>query len=136
MSAIHALRKGGCAQAIVNAGGDLRCFGPDARPIHLRRREGVVKVAELTCGAIATSAPHVDHPDRLAQPLGSIFDPRGKRAWRSNGAVMVAAPSCVIADAFTKVAALAGPSSAPLLACFGARALWDTDADAIEADLN
>jgi hypothetical protein len=37
---------------------------------------------------------------------------------------MVAAPSCVVADAFTKVAALAGPSSAPLLARFGAKALW------------
>jgi hypothetical protein len=43
---------------------------------------------------------------------------------------MVAAPSCVIADAFTKVAALAGPASAPLLARFGAKAFWDTDPDA------
>ena len=87
----------------------------------------LVKAAELRCGAIATSVPHADHPDRLAQPLGSIFDPHGKEAWNGNGAVMVAAPSCVIADALTKVAALAGPSSAPLLARFGAKALWDPD---------
>jgi len=122
--AIHALRRGGCTGAAVNAGGDLRRFGQHARPIHLRRSDGLVKVAALRCGAIATSAPHVEHPDRLAQPLGSIFDSRGRRAWNGGGAVMVAAPSCVIADAFTKVAALAGPSSAPLLARFGAKALW------------
>lgn len=127
--AIHALRRGGCSQATVNAGGDLRRFGPDAQPIHLRRRAGLVKVAELRCGAIATSAPHVDHPDRLAQPLGSIFDPNARCEWHGNGAVMVAAPSCIIADALTKVAALAGPTSAPLLARFGAKALWDADPD-------
>ncbi len=125
--AIHALRRGGCTQAAVNAGGDLRRYGPVAQPIHLRRREGLVKVAELRCGAIATSVPHVDHPDRLAQPLGNIFDPRGGREWSGTGAVMVAAPSCVIADAFTKVAALAGPSSASLLARFGAKVFWDAD---------
>jgi thiamine biosynthesis lipoprotein len=115
---------------VVNAGGDLRRFGPHAQPIHLRRRAALVKVAELHCGAIATSAPHADHPDRLAQPLGSIFDPHDKQQWNGKGAVMVAAPSCVIADAFTKVAALAGPASAPLLARFGAKAFWDTDPDA------
>jgi FAD:protein FMN transferase len=129
--AIHALRRGGCTQAVVNAGGDLRRFGPDVQPIHLRLRAGLVKVAELRCGAIATSAPHVDHPDRLAQPLGSIFDPHDKREWNGTGAVMVAAPSCVIADAFTKVAALVGPASASLLARFGAKALWDTDSDTL-----
>ena len=122
--AIHALRRSGCTEAAVNAGGDLRRFGQQAQPIHLRRRDGLMKVAELRCGAIATSAPHAEHPERLAQPLGSIFDPHAKRAWNGGEAVMVAAPSCVIADAFTKVAALAGPSSAPLLARFGAKALW------------
>jgi FAD:protein FMN transferase len=122
--AIHALRRGGCTDAAVNAGGDLRRFGQQAQPIHLRRRDGLVKVAELRCGAIATSEPHVEHPDRLAQPLGSIFDPRDKQAWNGGGAVMVAAPSCVIADALTKVAALTGPSSASLLARFGAKAVW------------
>ncbi|HVY04638.1 MAG TPA: FAD:protein FMN transferase [Burkholderiales bacterium] len=124
--AIHALRRGGCVEAAVNAGGDLRRFGPEARPIHLRRREGFVKVADLRRGAIATSAPRIAHPDRLAQPLGSIFDPHSRLEWNGRGAVMVAAPTCVIADALTKVAALAGPSSAPLLARFGASAFWDT----------
>lgn len=123
-AAIHALWRAGCSQAMVNAGGDLRCFGPAAQPIHLRSRGALAKVAELRCGAIATSAPHASDPGRLAQPIGSIFDPRDRRAWGGKGAVMVAAPSCVFADALTKVAALAGPASAPLLARFGARAMW------------
>jgi thiamine biosynthesis lipoprotein len=125
--AIHALKREGCTQGVVNAGGDLRRFGPIAQPIHLRRRDGLVQVAELRCGAIATSARHAVHAGRLAQPLGSIFDPRTRRAWNGSGAVMVAAPSCVIADALTKVAALAGPACGPLLARFGALALWDSD---------
>ena len=125
--AIHELKRRSCTQGVVNAGGDLRRFGPLAQPIYLRRRDGLLQVAELRCGALATSAPHAAHAERLAQPLGSIFDPRARRAWKGGGAVMVAAPSCVIADAFTKVAALAGPACAPLLARFGARAFWDTE---------
>lgn len=126
--AIHALRQAGCTAGVVNAGGDLRRFGSTAHPVHLRRGEELLTVAELRCGAIATSAPHAAHEGRLAQPLGSIFDPRSQQAWKGSGAVMVAAPSCVIADALTKVAALAGPACAPLLASFGARALWDAGA--------
>jgi len=125
--AIHELRSGGCTQGVVNAGGDLRRFGTLPHPVYLRRRDGLVQVAELRCGAIATSAPHSTHAERLAQPLGSIFDPRAGQAWNGSGAVMVAAQSCVIADALTKVAALAGPACAPLLARFGAHAMWDTE---------
>lgn len=123
--AIHELRRGGCTEGVVNAGGDLRRFGSTAHPVHLRRGEELLTVAELRCGAIATSAPHVLHEGRLAQPLGGIFDPRSQQPWTGSGAVMVAAPTCVIADALTKVAALAGPGCAPLLERFGARCYWD-----------
>jgi FAD:protein FMN transferase len=126
--AIHALRRGGCTDAVVNAGGDLRAFGTQRRPIHLRRRAGLVPMAELRCGAIATSSPHAILPERLSQPIGCIVDPKQRQAWRGDGSVMVAARSCVIADALTKVAALAGPSCQPLLASCGAQARWDTDA--------
>lgn len=40
--AIHALRRGGCGEAIVNAGGDLRRFGRTPHPIYLRRGSGTV----------------------------------------------------------------------------------------------
>src|SRR5260221_1847632 len=89
--AIHELRKGGCTQGAVNAGGDLRRFGLIPHPIHLRRRDGLVQVAELRCGAIATSVPHVAHAGRLAHPPASIFDPRENRAWNGSGTVMFGA---------------------------------------------
>jgi FAD:protein FMN transferase len=130
--AIHELRKGGCTQGAVNAGGDLRRFGSSSQPIHLRRGDGLVQIAELRSGAVATSVPHAVDAERLAQPLGSIFDPRTQRPWNANGAVMVAAPTCLIADALTKVAALAGPACEPLLARFGARAFWDTESAGLD----
>jgi len=125
--AIYQLRKRGCTEAIVNAGGDLRCYGSVPRRIQLRRRDALVTVAELRRGAVATSAPRTTHAERLAQPLGSIFNPNTRRAWDAGGAVTVAASTCVVADALTKVAALAGPACAPLLARFGAQAQWDTE---------
>ncbi len=122
--AIHRLRRGGCTQASVNAGGDLRRFGTEAEVIHLRTRQGLTPVAELRCGAFATSAAPVHYEDRLEQPLGCIMDPIRRTAWEGEGAVMVAASTCVMADALTKVAALAGPACQPLLERFGAVARW------------
>ncbi len=125
--AIHELRRGGCTEAIVNAGGDLRRVGKKRHPVYLRRSTGPVQVAELRCGAVATSSPYAISPDRLAQPIGCIIDAMQRRAWSGNGGVMVAARSCMIADALTKIAALAGPSCQPLLHRFGAQAMWDTE---------
>jgi FAD:protein FMN transferase len=125
--AIHVLRRAHCSEGAVNAGGDLRRFGKKHHPLYLRRSTGLVQVAELRCGAVATSSPHTNIPDRIAQPIGCIVDPKQRRAWDGNGSVMVAARSCMIADALTKVAALAGPACQPLLDRFGAQARWVTD---------
>ena len=62
------------------------------------------------------------HAERLAQLLDSVFDPRSQRAWDASAEFMVAAPTCVMADVLTKVAALSGPACETLLARFGARA--------------
>ena len=121
--AIHALRRAGCTQGVVNAGGDLRRFGHTSHVVHLRRADWLVPVAELVCGAIATSGPNVPQIDSLAQPIGCIIDPIRGEQWKEGVSVMVAAPSCVIADALTKVAALAGPACQPVLARFGAKGM-------------
>jgi thiamine biosynthesis lipoprotein len=125
--AIHALRRGGCSHAFVNAGGDLRRFGPGFERVRLRTSDSTVPLAELRCGAIATSAASPAHPGRLGQPIGAIVEPREGELWRCEGGVSVAAPTCTVADALTKVAALAGPACQPVLARFGAQALWWTD---------
>ena len=123
--AVHALYRGGCATATVNAGGDLRRFGSSHAVIQVRTASAAVPLAELRCGAIATSAQNVPHLGRMAQPTGQIADPRTRRLWGGTGRVSVAASTCVVADALTKVAALAGPSCRPILARFGAQAVWD-----------
>jgi thiamine biosynthesis lipoprotein len=122
--AIHALLRAGCIRGTVNAGGDLRRYGPQPELIHVRWRDAALPLAYLRCGAIATSGPSTVLPGRLAQPIGHIVDPRSRGLWPSDGAVSVAAPTCTLADALTKIAALAGPACQPLLARFGAQALW------------
>lgn len=125
--AIHVLRRNGCTTGHVNAGGDLRRFGSQSQVIHLRTANGPVPVAELRCGAIATSSTEGVSEDRFARPIGGIFHPAKGQPWRDGGSVMVAARSCLIADALTKVAALAGPACEPLLQRFGAHARWFPD---------
>lgn len=112
--AVQALQRLGCAAGWVNAGGDLRAFGPVQVPVLLRDEEGggVWPFAQLGDGALATSC------------LGPR---RRSQAWAEGGRrvsahVSVAAPSCLWADALTKVVAASGDAQHPLLQAHGARA--------------
>jgi thiamine biosynthesis lipoprotein len=89
----------GAAAGWVNAGGDLRVFGDIELPVSVRDESngGVRPFADLTDGAFATSHYGGAH-------------------------VSVAAPLCLWADALTKVVALSGDASHPLLARHGALA--------------
>ena len=107
-AAIEALRAGGVAAGWVNAGGDLRVFGPLTLPIDLRDEAsgGVRRFAMLDDGAFATS--------RLS--LAANGDDAGPRH------ASVAAPECLWADALTKVVIASGDATHPLLARYEARA--------------
>lgn len=96
--AVAALRACGVDSGWVNAGGDLRAFGDAELPVRLRDElcGGVREFARLSDGALATSVLAGRH-------------------------VSVAAPSCLWADALTKVVALSGDASHPALAARGAR---------------
>jgi FAD:protein FMN transferase len=113
--AIQALIERGCAAGWVNAGGDLRAFGDVDVPIHLRDEStgGVRRFADLRDGAFATS--HFDAGSRSCLVHG-----RPVRAAQAH--VSVAAPQCLWADALTKVVAIRGDMSDPLLAQFQASA--------------
>jgi thiamine biosynthesis lipoprotein len=103
-AAIGALRAHDVESGWVNAGGDLRVFGPLTLPIDLRDETagGVRRFATLGDGAFATS--------RLA--LGA-----GRRRHAS-----VAAPECLWADALTKIVIASADAAHPLLGRFGATA--------------
>ena len=113
--AVQALIAHGCDTGWVNAGGDLRAFGGADVPVQLRDETsgGVRLFATLRDGAFATS-----HFDRCSR--SQITGGTNTRPVRAH--VSVAAPLCLWADALTKVVAISGDTSHPLLARFKASA--------------
>jgi len=97
--AIEALARKGAAAACVNAGGDLRAFGDREWPIAVRRPDApseFVSLPPLRNRALATTA------DSFA-PIGAIVDPASGQPFRSARSISVLAPTCMDADAMTKV---------------------------------
>jgi len=101
--AVAALVRAGASAGCVNAGGDLRVFGDRDWPVAVRRPDAPaasVALPPLRDGALATTA------DSFA-PRGHVIDPATGRARRRPVSVSVVAPSCMDADALTKVVWLA-----------------------------
>ena len=123
--AVDALRNHGVLGGRVNAGGDLRVFGPDAEPVHVRTggpQSMTLPLVEIADGAVATSAygGHRKRVDgRWATPL---VDPRSSLPIMSTRTVSVVAATCMVADALTKVVALRGRAASAVLHAYGASA--------------
>jgi len=113
--AVLALQRVGVAGGWVNAGGDLRTFGAATVELKLRdeQRGGVVDFGRLQAGAFATSCFGTGARSQLCDAR------RDASTWSH---VSVAAPSCLMADALTKVVAVSGDVEHPLLARAGAQA--------------
>ena len=108
--AVQGLRSAGVESALVNAGGDLRCFGAVAQRVHVRDPRApsrLLPLADLTNGAIATSAAYFTRQRRAGRDMCAQVDPRG-RGGVPAGSVSVAARHCMTADAWTKVLLLGG----------------------------
>lgn len=112
-AAVQALLAHGVTRGVVNAGGDLRLFGPDPVPIAVREASGsITSLGSFSNTAIATSAVGLSSEDQARFP-SCILTPNGcdgaacphfnacPRAWT------VMAGEAWRADALTKVAALA-----------------------------
>jgi thiamine biosynthesis lipoprotein len=112
-AALAAIRSEGAVGGRVHAGGDIAVYGADAQPIRVRGPAParlLVDAGLLRDGAIATSAPGED----ATQPAPLVL-PAGRTARWGDRSVSVVAPSCLVADALTKVLAALGPGAAPLL---------------------
>lgn len=125
--AVHALQAQGVPSGCVNAGGDLRVFGPRAQPILVRHPASpnhAMHVGELQDGALATSgdyfAANADDPHNLK---GHLIDPARRAPIATPLSFSVLAPQCAVADALTKVYAITGDAQHPALRHFGAQAL-------------
>lgn len=113
--AIATLRAAGIRQATVNAGGDLRVMGEAAQPIYVHVPDAGLRAAgHLRNGGIATSASTAIVSRARASHLPAP-DMDGK-------AYSVVAPSCIAADALTKILVQTGDLQHPSFARFGATA--------------
>jgi thiamine biosynthesis lipoprotein len=102
--AVEVLRARGARQGVVNAGGDIRVFGPRHEAIDIRGGGGnIVNRIGLRDSAIATSCnadARRSHGGRTVTPhLG-----RRRTPILADEAISVVASTCMIADALTKVA--------------------------------
>jgi thiamine biosynthesis lipoprotein len=124
--AVDALREHGMPSGLVNAGGDLKAFGPQPHMVHIRdSRDATLLICavELREEALATSGGRFD-PVSSVDPLGlAIIDPATGRPAQAAAGATVRAASCMIADALTKVVAVAPERASALLDGFAAGAL-------------
>jgi FAD:protein FMN transferase len=124
--AADVLRRCGTPHGIVNAGGDLVAFGPTPASIHLRdpRDPGRILCQVAIKGEALASTGGSFDPVRSSQAADcAIIDPRSRQPVRRLAGATLRAPSCMIADALTKLVMIDPPSAASLLAQKGASAL-------------
>ncbi|MCG2632567.1 FAD:protein FMN transferase [Bradyrhizobium sp. WYCCWR 13023] len=122
----------GIATGMVNAGGDLRVFG-EPRMIHLRdpRDPGrsLCRI-DVVDDALASTALRFDLIDGVRSGHSAVIEPSTHRPAGSIDGVTVRAPSCMIADALTKVVMISASDSGGLLEHYKASALLiGTDGD-------
>jgi thiamine biosynthesis lipoprotein len=124
--AIDVLRSAAIPTALVNAGGDLAAFGPSPHTVAVRDpRDPRRLMCRIVLGneALASSGRYFD-PFGSSEPVSSaVIDPSSQKPSHAALGATVRAPSCMLADALTKVVMLAGPSATALLDHYRAGAL-------------
>jgi thiamine biosynthesis lipoprotein len=118
--AVAALRRLGVESGAVNAGGDLRLFGPVAEPVHVRdpgQPSRLVYLGRFANIAAATSGSY------FLDGAAPHINPRTGRAIRSNSSATVFAQDCMTADALTKAVLLDATAGSAAARALRARAL-------------
>ena len=124
--AVEVLQKAGVAAGVVNAGGDLRAFGPTEWPVEIRHPNepgmsaGSVGVRDA---ALATSAGYFARRRHAGREITALLDGRTREPLAADTSVSVIAPSALLADALTKVVFALGAASDSILQRHGASAL-------------
>jgi thiamine biosynthesis lipoprotein len=126
--AIAALQRAGIGSACVNAGGDLRAYGDYGFPVAIRdpRQPGRAALhTRLSNQAMASSGSYFSRKRIAAREVSALVDGRDGRPLTGPldplGAT-VRAPSCMLADALTKVVLASADPHHPALRQFGASA--------------
>ena len=125
--ALDVLRGRGLGRALVNAGGDLAAFGPEPELVHIRHPASpgqVLASAAIANAALASSGRTFDLLQLSAAGDCAVFDPVAQRPVRRIIGATVRAPSCMVADALTKVVMIAGEGAESLLRRYRASAFF------------
>lgn len=125
--AVEALLDAGADSGVVNAGGDLRVFGGEPTPLHVRhpREPGrLLALGALRDAAFATSADTFTRRRWRGRDVSPLVDPTSGRPCVRARSASVRAPTCLVADALTKVVMLRGRRSAPILRAHAASGFW------------
>jgi FAD:protein FMN transferase len=123
--AIAMLRARGVKTGIVNAGGDLRCFG-EAQPVHIRHPNAptlALYLGRLADAALASSAGYFSGVRSGSRRIDPLVDPKHSRCTSWSASISVAAPDGIAADALTKVVRLRPDLAPGILERFGAQAI-------------
>lgn len=123
--AIAALKESGVRSACVNAGGDLRVFGESDFPVAIRAPHAPAESAlqvQLRDEALATSGSYFSRKQIDGCEVSALLDGRTGAALTAAASASVRAPSCMLADALTKVVFASGDATHPALRQFGATA--------------
>jgi FAD:protein FMN transferase len=104
--AVHVLQRRGTYSGVVNAGGDLRVFGPQPHRVVLRGAGGELshQVLELREQAIASSGGALSWRENNHGDLCATLLHRGRLLGNQKRCVSVVAEQAILADALTKVA--------------------------------
>jgi len=122
---VDCLRAHGACAGLVNAGGDLRAFGPVAWRIHLRHPANpgrLVPFADVASGALATSASYFARRIQRGKAVTPVVDGVGRKTANAAFSASVGASSCMLADALTKLVLLRGPRAHGLVRRLGGQA--------------
>jgi FAD:protein FMN transferase len=102
-------------EIVVNAGGDMRVAGERAHPVNLRHPRALTAIpsaVQLRNNALATSGAYFSRRVSSRRPVSALLDPRTREPYVVNNSVSVRAPTCMTADALTKVVLFAPASIA------------------------
>ncbi len=123
--AIAALRQSGVQSACVNAGGDLRAFGDIAYPVAIRHPlypHAAAYHTELREAALATSGTYFSRKRTNDRECSALVDGADGQPVTAGFSASVRAPTCMLADALTKVVMASADARHPALDRYNAAA--------------
>lgn len=129
--AVRVLKRAGVPWGLVNAGGDLRAFGPRTWTIHLRHpaAPGQLIPQQIRNCAVATSAPYFSQQVQDGRLSSALLNARTGQYITVPISVSVFARTCTAADALTK--AIMGGGETAILKRYRARALVLLEAEKV-----